>query len=439
VELEKTEPRAGLFAFLLGLSRKPWVCVSAAALGLLIGLNFKELAAMLAPVGEIYMKLLTLTVTPIIFCALVTGISQLLGSGDGKKYIRRTLATLACGTLIAGFLGTFAAISAAPFLNPDAEKREFIGHALANLEKKASSLDHVQPGVWGFIKNFVPENAVDTLASENLLSVVFMAILLGAALSEVKHRPKETAAGLFAAVYEMFLCILDWVLAFLPLGLCCLLADQASEVGPDAIRAMSAIVIVYLACFLLMAVLYAAVLLRATGKTPKELWRTLKEPFTVAFVASSDSALPMTMEKMADLGYPKEMLNSAIPLSAVLNRHGTAIVFAITTVFVAQIYGVQLTAWNCLLIALSCSLVGAFDSGEYVTIAPMITYVLVPMDLPPAAGVAIILTIWPIFEWFPELQCIMASCANATIVGNIEKTGDEQPTENPSEPVASCP
>ena len=74
--------------------------------------------------------------------------------------------------------------------------------------------------------------------------------------------------------------------------------------------------------------------------------------------------------------------------------------------------------------ALACSLVGAFDSGEYVTIAPMIAYVLVPLQLPPVAGIAIIMTIWPLIEWFAELQCNMAATANAAIAGNLKAEGD---------------
>jgi proton glutamate symport protein len=281
--------------------------------------------------------------------------------------------------------------------------------------------------VWGFLKNFVPQNAVETLASENLLAVVFMAILLGAALCRVQGGAGKTAQGFFSAIYEMFITILDWILYFLPVGLFCLLASQASDVGLDALKAMLAIIFVYMACFLLMAGLYIFQLRRATGKSIRQLWAVLKEPFTLAFVASSDSALPMAMSKMETFGLPAEMVHSVVPLSAVLNRHGTAIVFAITTVFIAHIYGMPLNMGNCLLIALSCSLVGAFDSGEYVTIAPMITYVLMPLGLPPEAGVAIILTIWPLFEWFPELQCIMAACANTAVVGNMRHDSLSEP------------
>lgn len=415
----KSEPQNSLIALILGLSRKPWVCISSAALGLFVGITWPHLAGMFAPAGEIYIKLLTMTVTPIIFCALVTGVSRMHASNDAKKYLWRTVLTLVCGTLVAGFLGTFMALAATPLLRPDNDQCEFIGQTLDGLAKKSPAFDQVEPGALGFIKNFIPENAIDTLASENLLSVVSMAILLGLALVQVKGQAHSTASNFFSAVYEMFISILDWILYLLPLGLFCLLADQASEVGVDALRAMLAIIAVYLACFGIMAALYLVQIRRATGRPVREIWRILKEPFTLAFVASSDSALPSIMRQMEELRYPPELIRSVVPLSAVLNRHGTAIVFAITTVFVAHIYGLQLTVANGLLIALSCSLVGAFDSGEYVTIAPMITYILVPLGLPPEAGVAIILTIWPLFEWFPELQCAMASCANAAIAGNI--------------------
>lgn len=414
-----SRPKNSLVSILLGLSRKPWVCILSAALGLFVGITWPHLAGTFAPIGEIYIKLLTMTVTPIIFCALVTGVSRMHASSNARKFLWRTIFTLVCGTLVAGFLGTFAALAATRFLKPDNDQCEFIGQTLDGIARKSPAFDQVEPGAVGFIKNFIPENAVDTLASENLLSVVFMAILLGLALVHVKGHAHITASSFFSAVYEMFISILDWILYLLPLGLFCLLADQASEVGVDALRAMLSIIVVYLVCFGIMAALYLAQIRRTTGKSVPGIWRVFKEPFTLAFVASSDSALPSIMRKMGELHYPTELVSSVVPLSAVLNRHGTAIVFAITSVFVAHIYGLQLTITNCLLIAFSCSLVGAFDSGEYVTIAPMITYILVPLGLPPEAGVAIILTIWPLFEWFPELQCAMACCANTAIAGNV--------------------
>ncbi len=421
---ESTKSDATWWGILLEFLRKPWVCISSAFLGLFIGLNFKDAAESIAPIGDIYMKLLTMTVTPIVFSALAIGITHLLESKNGSRYIGRTLAALATGTLIAGFLGTFLALAAAPHLKPDTDKRDFIGEALSSIEKTNAAQPETKPGVLGFIQNFIPSNVVDALASDNLLAVVFLATLLGVALCNVTEGRRLTALGLFSAIYETFIIILEWILYLLPFGLCCLLASQASKVGLEALKAMSAIIGIYMLCFLAMSTLYLAALRQATGKSLREVWTNLKEPFTIAFIASSDSALPSAMRKMEKFGYPKEMLNSVIPLSSALNRHGTATVFAITTIFVAQIYGMELTVWKCLLIALSCSVVGAFDSGEYVTIAPMITYILIPLGLPPAGAVAIILTIWPMFEWFPELQCTMASCANAAIVGNLNHAGE---------------
>jgi len=168
-----------------------------------------------------------------------------------------------------------------------------------------------------------------------------------------------------------------------------------------------------------MAVMYLLAIVRTTGRSLKEVFSTLKEPLTLAFMASSDSALPTSMAQMGRLGLSRELLGSAIPLSAAMNRHGTAIIFALTTLFVADIYDVNLNVWQCLFVGIASSIVGAFDLGEYVTIAPMIAYILIPLDLPASAGMAIILTIWPLIEWFPELQCVMAACANAAIIGNI--------------------
>ena len=405
-------------------SRKPWVCMLSAAIGLGIGLKARHFAENLAPIGEIYMTLLTLTVTPIIFSALATGIAALFSSADGRRYIGRTIATLVLGALIAGFLGTFAGTVALPLFS-NLEDREFVGTMLSKFEEASStgtkgSAEEAKSGFWAFVGNFVPSNMVGALASDNLLAVVFLGTLLGAAICQIDPEKRQVATDIIGAIFEAFLTVLDWVLYLLPIGLCCLMASQASRVGADALRAMLVIIALYLACFCVMAVMYLWMIRRVTGRTLIEIWRVLREPYTLALVASCDSAIPSTMQCMAKFGFPKEMLRSVIPLSAAMNRHATAIIFAITTLFVADVYGMHLTVWQILFVALACSLVGAFDSGEYVTIAPMIAYVLVPLQLPAVAGVAIIMTIWPLIEWFAELQCNMAATANAAIVGNLK-------------------
>ncbi len=422
---EHEETENGLIGKILGLSRKPWVCITAAAAGVVSGLYFKPFANALAPIGSIYITLLTMTVTPIIFCALASGISKLFMSANGRRYAGRIAATLLCGTAIAGFLGVFAGGLIMPFLT-GLQDRDFVGETLRQFEESGANGVNLEasPGFWGFIGNFIPSNIIDALASENLLAVVFLAGLMGLAICEISGTKRELTVNFIDAVYETFLTVLEWILYLLPPGLFCLMASQVAKVGGETIKAMLAIIAIYIVCFLFMGCLYAILLKRSTGRRFGEIWAVMKEPYTIAFVASADSALPITMERMAKFGYPKEMLTSAIPLSAAMNRHATAIIFGLTTIFIANIYDVELTPWNYLFIAVACSIVGAFDSGEYVTIAPMISYILLPLDLPAATGVAVLLTIWPMIEWLPELQTIMAASANAAIAGNISKKSE---------------
>ena len=326
-----------LLGKVLGLSRKPWFCIAAAGVGIAIGLKARHMAESLAPIGELYMTLLTLTVTPIIFSALASGISKLMISKDGKRYVGRIGATLLCGTLISGFLGVFAGLVALPFFFTSEENRDFIGQALSKFEDmgvKGIGTD-TKEGFWGFVSNFVPSNAFDALSSDNLLAIVFLASLLGLAMREVSEVKRTVALNFIDAIYETFLTILEWVLYLLPLGLCCLMASQVAKVGGEAIKAMLGIIVIYVSCFGVMCALYLLILMRATGRPLKEVWKVLKGTFTLAFVASADSALPLAMKNMARFGYPKEMLSSAIPLSAAMNRHGTAIIFGITTLFIA--------------------------------------------------------------------------------------------------------
>ena len=408
--------------FLSRMSRSPWVCLGSAALGLTIGLNSHSVAEALTPVGEIYMALLSLTVAPIIFSALASGISAMVSSRDGSRYIVRTIRTFILGIFVAGFLGTFVATVALPAFT-SLQDREFIGTTLSKFEKATGDGDagaaEPKSGFWTFVGNFIPSNIVGALASKNVLPIVFLGTLLGLAICHIEPDKRRFAADLVGTIYHTFLTVLEWILYLLPVGLCCLMASQAASVGADAIKAMLAIIILYFVCLIVLGAFYLSAIRKITRQPLSGIWKILKRPYTLALVASAESAIPSTMESMASFGFPKEMLRSVIPLSVAMNRPSTVVIFAITTIFVANIYDVNLTLWQTLFIAMACSVVGAFDSGEYVTMAPMIAYILLPLGLPAAAGTAIIMTIWPLIEWFPELQCIMAATANAAIVGNL--------------------
>ncbi len=422
--------KPSLLATILSCYTKPWFCLLCAAAGVVVGLSYKSFAAAFEPAATIYMTLLALTVTPIVFSALAAGITTLITSGQARKYIGRLSLTLIFGTMTAAFLATFAGALAMPLLTKY-QNRDFIGQALSNFENSgdAGSIE-AQAGFWDFIENVVPSNAFGALASDNLLAVVFLAALLGLAICTVQAQRRATAVDMIQVVYETSLTVLGWVLCLLPIGLFCLMASQTAKVGPDALTAMLSVIVLYFICFAIMVTFYVIIIKRASGKSFRELYEVLKTPFTLAAIASSDSSLPILMEHMAKLGYQREMLRSVIPLSATMNRHATAMVFALTTLFVANIYDLELDFWQYFFIALACAFVGAFDFGEYVTIAPMVAYILIPLNLSSSAGVAIILTIWPMISSATELQAVMAACANAAITGN---TGDELISENSQE------
>jgi Na+/H+-dicarboxylate symporter len=370
-------------------------------LGALLGFIAKQadvswLATTLSRIGEIFVSLVQFTVIPLVFTAIVVGITSLRRLGGPATAARlggRTLLWFGITSLIAVLIGlTIGAVGnlgAGVSVQPSDE-------AVADISARA------QGDWWAFISSIVPENMFTAFTDGQVLQVVFLALLAGGAAYVLGDRA-EPFVNFNRAAFDIIQKVLGWIIWLAPLGVLGLLGNAFASYGNEFFAPLfSLVVAVYLGCALVLFGVYP-ILLRFVGKiNPLTFYRKSWTALQFAFVSQSSGAtLPLSRQAAVNLGVPRGYASFAVPLGTTTKMDGCAAVFpAITTIFIANMFGLSLGFGDYVLIVLVAvfgSLATAGTTGWFT----MLTLTLAAVNLPAeviATGVAIVFAINPILD-----------------------------------------
>jgi Na+/H+-dicarboxylate symporter len=370
-------------------------------LGALLGFVAKQgdvawLATTLARIGEIFVSLVQFTVIPLVFTAIVVGITSLRGLGGPRTAAQlggRTLLWFAVTSLVAVVIGLLIGVignlGSGVRVTPSDE-------AVANIAERT-------PGDWwAFVQSIVPSNVFTAFSEGNVLQVVFVALLVGGAAYALGDRAKGFV-DVNRAFFDIIQKVLGWIIWLAPLGVLGLLGNAFASYGNEFFAPLfSLIVAVYVGCALVLFGVYP-LLLRFVGRiNPLTFYRKAWTALQFAFVSQSSGAtLPLSRQAAVNLGVPRGYASFAVPLGTTTKMDGCAALFpAITTIFIANLNGIALSFGDYLLIVLVAvfgSLATAGTTGWFT----MLTLTLAAVNLPAeviATGVAIVFAINPILD-----------------------------------------
>jgi Na+/H+-dicarboxylate symporter len=370
-------------------------------LGALLGFIAKQgdiawLATTLDRIGEVFVSLVQFTVIPLVFTAVVVGITSLRGLGGPRVAAQlggRTVLWFAITSLIAVIIGLLIGIignlGSGVRVTPSDE-------AVANIAERT-------PGDWwAFVQSIVPSNLFTAFSEGNVLQVVFVALLVGGAAYVLGDRVSGFVE-VNRAFFDIIQKVLGWIIWLAPLGVLGLIGHAFASYGNEFFAPLiSLIVAVYLGCALVLFGVYP-LLLRVVGRVnPLTFYRKSWTALQFAFVSQSSGAtLPLSRQAAVNLGVPKGYASFAVPLGTTTKMDGCAAIFpAITTIFIANLNGIELSIGDYLLITLVAvfgSLATAGTTGWFT----MLTLTLAAVNLPAeviATGVAIVFAINPILD-----------------------------------------
>lgn len=385
--------------------------------GLELGADGVDLAkTWIAPFGTIFMNMIKMIIVPLVFSSLVIGVCSL---GDVKKIGRigaKTMAYYLGTTAFAIVLGLILAIVIQP------------GAGVNMPADGVKAAAQAAPPIMKVIIDIFPTNAMEAMLKANMLQIIVFSLFIGIGISMVGERAeylKRTIDGLAEVSYK----IVGMIMNFAPIGVFGLITPVVAANGPAVLLPLLKVVIaVYLGCLLHAVIVYGA-MLQFIGKiSPMKFFKGIAPAQLLAFTScSSGGSLPVNMACVQKLGVSKEISSFVLPLGATINMDGTAVYQGVCALFIAQIYGVDLTSGQLLTVILTGTLASIGTAGVPGAGFIMLTMILTAIGLP-LEGSALIAGIDRILD-------MPRTCVNITGDATVCYLVDKSEKENIKEPL----
>ncbi len=367
-------------------------------------------------VGQAFLKAIMMLVVPLVFISLVNGAASM---GDIKK-----LGRIGVKTVLFYLATTAIAISIA--LSLSTVFKPGVGLNLSNSSLSEVTIKEAIPLV-EVILDMIPNNPIASMANGNMLQIIVFAMLIGVGLSTLGEKTKMIT-NLFQQLNDLIMKIVDFVMIIAPIGVFGLIARTFATQGFDAMIPLIKYMSLVLISLLIHAtIVYGGLLKLFTRLSPIRFFKKFFPAISVAFSTSSSSAtLPVSMEIAEEnLGISKDVASFTLPLGATINMDGTAIMQGVATVFIAQIYGVDLTLSSFLTVILTATLASIGTAGVPGVGMIMLSMVLQSVGLP-VEGIALIMGIDRILDMARTSINITGDAVCTMIVAKAEGEFNEE-------------
>jgi aerobic C4-dicarboxylate transport protein len=391
----------------------------AIGIAVLFGYLNPSRAVALKPLGDGFIKLITMIITLVIFCTVVSGIAGMqdikkVGRVGGKALLYfEIVSTLAL--LVGLIVGNVVHPGSGLNINPSGLDAKAVA-AYAGQAKAQSATE--------FLLHIIPATAVDAFAKGDILQVLLVAVLFGVALSMMGPR-REPLAKLIDALTHAVFEVVNIVMRFAPIGAFGAMAFTVGKYGIASLGPLAKLVgTFYLACALFIAIVLGAVGWAAGFNILKFLIYIREEILVVLATSSSETALATLMEKLENLGCSKALVGLVVPTGYTFNTDGTSLYMTLAALFVAQATNTHLTLTQQLTIFAVAILTSKGASGVQGAgfIALVGTLIVVPTI--PVAGMALILGIDRFMSMFRALVNMIGNGVATVVVARWEKELD---------------
>ena len=376
------------------------------ALGVVLGIlgsvwHFEPfIHAWIGPWGTIFIRLLKLIAVPLVLVSLIIGVVNLRDIKNLSRIGLKTLLIYVCTTIVAVSIGLVMVNLMKPgSFFPKDKQSEFMQRYEQTVAQKEVAMQEMQDqSPLQFLVDMVPENAFMAFGDNGkMLQIIFFALLFGVAIVCVGTSKTGGIVKFFNQLNLVLLKIIDFIMAFAPVGVFALMADlivsYSGDVGIFSSLGMYALTVTVALAVIILAV-YPLILKLFAKKSWKEFFKAAFPVQMLAFSTSSSAAtLPLTMERtQKELGVSEEVSNFVLPVGVTINMDGTSCYQAVAAVFLAQVLGLDLTLGQMLLILATATIssIGTpgIPGGSIVMLMIVLDSVGIPIE-----GLALILGI----------------------------------------------
>lgn len=387
------------------------------------------LADTLTEIGKIFVQLLKLAVPPLVFTAVVVSVANLRNVNGAARLASKTLFWF----LTTALISVAFAIALGLIINP--------GQGVTLDTGAAKAVDLEGAGTWvDFLTGIIPTNIVTAFTELNVLQIVFLGVVLGAAAMAIGDKA-EPFLNFSRSILELVQKALWWVIRLAPIGTAGLIGKSVASYGWDLLAPLAKFSAgVYIGCFIVLLAVYPT-LLAVFGKvSPIQFFRNSWPAIELAFVSrSSVGTLPLTQKVTIERnGVDRDYASFAVPFGATTKMDGCASVYpALAAIFVAQVYNIPLSVGDYLLIAF-VSVVGSAATAGLTGAIVMLTLTLSTLGLP-LEGVGLLLAIDPILDMIRTATNVTGQIVVPVLVARSEGRLDEAVFNAPPQPLTDEP
>lgn len=372
-------------------------------------------------IGQVFIRLIQMVVIPLVVSAIIIGITSV---GDNKqlgKFGTKMIVYYGILTTIAVTIGSALAL----IFKPGAGAKHYIAaNIAADVQSHvATAMQQQQGKILDMFLGFIPSNPMQAFADGNMVSIILFVVLFALALAKVGdvNRP---IVSFFESVFAATMKVTDWIMLFAAPGVFALTASAIASFGINIFGPISKYLLVLLVGFAIQMFIVYPVFLRCFSKVSAPmLFSAIAEATMVAFgTASSSATLPLTIACCEKRGISHKISSFVLPLGATLNFDGTALLQVVAVIFLTQAYGIHLTPYMVIAIALlaivASSTCAGIPGGGLITIALILNGLgLTPEQL--VAGFAFLFTIERITDMLrTTLNVVSDAVVAATIADN---------------------
>jgi len=380
----------------------------------IFGLRFYDMYVF---VGDLFLNALKMLVVPLVVAAIISGIGSASDGGGLGRLGLKTLSYYLVTSVLAILTGLLFVNLIQPGVIPG-----FVPPS-GSVESVAKAVEGRSMGdLAGMLHQFFPPNIIQAAASGQMLGLITFSLLYGLFMTRIEKSAAEVQRAFWQGVYQVMLRMTDFVLFFAPIGVFALVAKVVAASGLDAMRPMAGFMLTVLLALGFHMLITLPLLLRLVARvSPLRHYRAMTPALLTAFsTASSAATLPVTIECVEKgAGVSNRTASFVLPLGATVNMDGTALYEGVVVLFIAQLYGVELSMvqqFSVLMLALMTSVgVAGIPAASLVAITLILTSLGLPLE-----ALGLILVVDRLLDMSRTTVNVFSDSVGAVLIARIE-------------------
>jgi len=381
----------------------------------------RTIGVMLKPIGDIFIRLLNMIAVPLVLASLIVGAASLSDLKHIAKVGGKTIGFYALTAVIAITIGLVLSnvIQPGSYMPPETKDRLMSTY---QEEARTKIEQNISMNIVDFLVNIVPKNPFNAIANGEFLPIVFFAILLGVFLTQISPEKSVYVINFLSGISDAMIVLVEKIMYIAPYAVFTLIAATIAEFGFNILQALLLYTVtVVVGLSIITFVEYPVLLKMLTKIRIRDFFRVQKQVIAVAFSTSSSAAtLPVTMDVCEKkLGVPNKIASFVLPLGTTINMDGTAMYQAVAAMFIAQVYGFDLSLTQQITIVLTASL-AAIGTAPVPGIGLIMLIIVLRSVGVPEEGIALIIGVDRILDMCRTVPNVIADSLACVVIAKSE-------------------